>query len=173
MNDEGDGSGVARSRNLHFEQNGVKNQMKILVSLVNLLCCQNDDLKNELLLFKQCNNTMMKQINSSIKRLTMLPVSRAFSASICIINHSNTTTRGGTQHTSTVSGDSASGSNDNDDGISVYCIAYETTLSKCPRSLYILLQEYQFDIGGRKPARLFTSEERGRLNFNYSLRKHF
>ena len=45
------------------------------------------------------------------------------------------------------------------------------TLSKCPRNLYVLWQEYQFGLGGRKPARLFTSVERGRVKFKYSRRK--
>ena len=46
-------------------------------------------------------------------------------------------------------------------------------LSKCPRNLYILWQEYEFGFGGRKPAREFTSEERGANKFAYSRRKVF
>ena len=45
------------------------------------------------------------------------------------------------------------------------------TLSKCPRNLYVLWQEYQFGLGGRKPARQFTAVERGRVKFKYSRRK--
>ena len=46
-------------------------------------------------------------------------------------------------------------------------------LSKCPRNLYILWQEYEFGFEGRKPAREFTSEERGANKFAYSRRKVF
>ena len=45
------------------------------------------------------------------------------------------------------------------------------TLSRCPRNLYVLWQEYEFGLGGRKPARQFTSAERGRVKFKYSRRK--
>ena len=45
------------------------------------------------------------------------------------------------------------------------------TLSKCPRNLYVLWQEYEFGLGGRKPAREFTPAERGRVKFKYSRRK--
>ena len=44
------------------------------------------------------------------------------------------------------------------------------TLAK-PRDLYQLWQEYEFGIGGRKPARQFTSVERGAVKFTYSRRK--
>ena len=45
------------------------------------------------------------------------------------------------------------------------------TLSATPRTLYDLWQEYQYGIGTRKPARLFTPQERGRSKFKYSRRK--
>ena len=35
----------------------------------------------------------------------------------------------------------------------------------------MLWHEYEFGIGGRKPARQFTSVERGRVKFKYSRRK--
>jgi hypothetical protein len=50
-------------------------------------------------------------------------------------------------------------------------IPYETTLSSNPRTLAILWLEYQFGIGGRKPARTFTPTERGRVKYMYHRRK--
>jgi len=44
-------------------------------------------------------------------------------------------------------------------------------LSPTPRTLYILWDEYQNGIGGRKAARLFTAQERGRVKYKYSKRK--
>ena len=39
------------------------------------------------------------------------------------------------------------------------------TLMNWPCDLYVLWQEYQHGIGGRKAARLFTLSERGRVKF--------
>ena len=47
----------------------------------------------------------------------------------------------------------------------------QAELSPTPRTLYILWQEYQEGIGGRKPARLFTREERGKVKHKYCRRK--
>ncbi len=48
---------------------------------------------------------------------------------------------------------------------------YVSTLSPTPRSRYILWQEYEVGIGGRKPARLFTPAERGKVKYSYHRRK--
>ena len=44
-------------------------------------------------------------------------------------------------------------------------------LSRTPRTLCILWEEYTVDIGGLKAARLFTPHERGRSKFTYTKRK--
>ena len=46
-------------------------------------------------------------------------------------------------------------------------------LMRCPRTLHVLWSEYQFGVGGNKPAKLFTARERGKVKFVYSLRKPF
>lgn len=43
-------------------------------------------------------------------------------------------------------------------------------LSSCPKDLNILWREYQFGLGGRKPAKQFTSAERGLVSSIYSKR---
>jgi hypothetical protein len=48
----------------------------------------------------------------------------------------------------------------------------QAELSPTPRSLYVLWQEYNEGIGGRKAARLFSSEERGRVKHKYCRRKN-
>jgi hypothetical protein len=45
------------------------------------------------------------------------------------------------------------------------------TLSRTPRTLYLLWEEYEHGIAGRKAARLFTREERGRVKHKYCRRK--
>jgi hypothetical protein len=44
-------------------------------------------------------------------------------------------------------------------------------LSSTPRDLYVLWQEYQVGIGGRKAARLFLAFERGRVSINLHVAK--
>jgi hypothetical protein len=46
-------------------------------------------------------------------------------------------------------------------------------LVKCPRDLFVLWQEYEHGIDGSKPARLFTSKERGQCKYTFSLRMNF
>ena len=46
-------------------------------------------------------------------------------------------------------------------------------LMNCPRTLQILWVEYEFGVGGKKPAKLFTARERGKVKFLYSLWKPF
>jgi hypothetical protein len=45
--------------------------------------------------------------------------------------------------------------------------AVPATLSPTPRTLYLLWEEYEHGIGGRKAARLFSREERGRVKHKY------
>jgi hypothetical protein len=48
---------------------------------------------------------------------------------------------------------------------------FAATLSAKPRSLQVLWEEYERGIGGRRAARLFTREERGRVKHKYHKRK--
>ena len=50
-------------------------------------------------------------------------------------------------------------------------VPYKVTLSNCPRSLFELWQEYEFELQGRKAAKRFTSQERGRVEYKYHRRK--
>ena len=44
---------------------------------------------------------------------------------------------------------------------------------ECPRTLGVLWTEYEFGLGGNKPAKNSTAHERGMVKFGYSLRKPF
>jgi hypothetical protein len=46
-------------------------------------------------------------------------------------------------------------------------------LSKRPSDLYNLWREYEFGLGGSKPARTFTAKERGTCKWAYSFRLNF
>jgi hypothetical protein len=48
---------------------------------------------------------------------------------------------------------------------------FAATLCANPRSLHVLWEEYERGIGGRKPARLFIRQERGRVKHKHHRRK--
>ena len=48
---------------------------------------------------------------------------------------------------------------------------YVSSLSKAPKTLFVLWQEFEVGIGGRKAARLFTRVERGRVKVHYCRRQ--
>jgi hypothetical protein len=48
---------------------------------------------------------------------------------------------------------------------------FAATISPTPRTLHELWQEYEFGIGGRKAAKDFTAQERGRVKHKYTRRK--
>ena len=47
----------------------------------------------------------------------------------------------------------------------------EDSFDKYPRTLAILWTEYEYGIGGNKPAKYFTARERGMVKIAYCLRK--
>ena len=164
---ENDTRRQARRRMGGIDDGGIDAQVNILMTTVNTLQRQNEELKSEVIIFKQMSQSMMQQMNSSIKRLSMLPVARVIAPAARRVNETggNSTAIGGRAHSN--DDGVASGQTENDH------IPYQATLSKCPKSLFVLWQEFEFGIGGRKPAKLFSTAERGKVRYSYSLRKHF
>lgn len=161
-NDENDGGNDAVRRRIGGGMVGnnseIMNQVRILTSHVSALRQQNETLKNEVQLFKSSTNCILNNLNTSIRRLAMVPVARP---------RIRTTTVNTVVATTATTTDSII---ENDENVAP---AYENTLCKCPKTLYVLWQEYELGIGGRKPARLFNASERGKVKYNYSLRKVF
>ena len=52
-------------------------------------------------------------------------------------------------------------------------VPYEMTLSSHPKTLHMLWHEWEFGIGGRRPAKGFNQHDRGCVRFKFSLRKVF
>lgn len=52
-------------------------------------------------------------------------------------------------------------------------VPYELTLSSCPKTLHVLWHEWEFGIGGRRAAKSFSKNDRGRVRYKFSLRKVF
>ena len=168
--DAEDGNDGAGQNNTGRQIGGIRggnagdNDIRLLVSAVKTLTRQNEELKNELHLFKSTCNTLLSQLNTSVKRIAMIPSARRRPATM--VNGSSSTEGGSTLSPRT----SAATTTDNNNDTTT---PYQLTLCRCPKSLHVLWQEYEFGVGGRKAAKLFTANERGRVKFNYSLRKHF
>jgi hypothetical protein len=82
-------------------------------------------------------------VNNSIRRIAIQPARRR-----AIVNNND---------------NNAAPPVENEDG--------HITLSFNPRDIHSLWQEYEFGIGSRKAARLFTAAERGRVKYTYHRRK--
>ena len=65
-----------RRRFARADDSGMDTQVKVLMTTVNKLQLQNEELKSEVIIFKELSHSMMQQMNSSIKWLSILPVSR-------------------------------------------------------------------------------------------------
>ena len=143
----------------------LKDQVRILSSKVHSLRQVNEELKNEVKLFKVSTNSLLQQVNTSIRRLANVPVARPR-----VIQQVRVVPDVAGDDNGTVAG---AGEDTNDGEGNIERNSYNTTLTKCPKSLHVLWREWEFGIGGRKAAKLFNSQERGRVKYNYSLRKGF
>ena len=92
-----------------------------------------------------------RTINSNLRRMALQPARR--------VNNGNGGAGG------------ADGGAQNVDVVAANGIDPAASLSPTPRTLFDLREEYQHGLGGRKAARLFTAQERGRNKFKYSRRK--
>ena len=59
-----------------IDDGGIDVQVEILITTVNTLQRQNEELKSEVIIFKQIAQSIMQQMNSSVKRFSMLLVAR-------------------------------------------------------------------------------------------------
>lgn len=109
-------------------------------------------MNNQLQIHKSTTSGLLKHLDTSIRRLMTFPLARGFVQRRDVVPGNNIMER------RVVPGNN---------------IPYESSLCRNPKSLYVLWQEWEFGVGGRKAAKLFSSRERGRVKYQYSLRKHF
>jgi hypothetical protein len=186
---DGTSSAAARRNRIRRGENETSIQVRVLSHSVRALRRQNDELKNEIHLFKQSTNTLLSNLNASIRRLAVVPVSRPRISRTVIEEVLENEFGGRIGGVGGDDGDGDDGDDGGDDGDDemggnvvtplrrvrsrAVTIPYHQTLCKCPKTLHVLWTEYEFGVGGRKAAKTFNASERGKVRFNFSLRKPF
>ena len=127
---------------------------------------QNELLKNEVHLLKLSNKTHLRNVDTSMRRLASFPASRGYRRSNNVAMNNELPNAGAV-------GDANAGVGTNQHSNTPQPPLIGTVLTKTPKALHTLWLEWEFGIGGNKPAKDFTAIERGQVRFQYSLRKVF
>ena len=137
--------GITQRMNPARQQVHDQNQLLGVYSQISSLNRQCTEIKNELETLRSTQNDNMSRMHSSIRRIHMFPLAR---------NREN---------------NADGGSSDRSSGAPQVM----PTLMKCPKTLNVLWQEYEFGINGQKAAKHYTSRERGNSRYTYHRRKVF
>ena len=122
-------------------------------------------LQNEIIHFKATSCDLLTRLHQTIQRIAQAPM---FTPRVRIRRQQQYDTQQEEQvENSAVRG--LRGSN----AIFQTRVDSRAVLSKRPRTLHVLWQEYEFGIAGKKAAKLFTVAERGRNKHAFCLRKPF
>ena len=130
-------------------------QIRLLKMHVVTLMRQNEEMKNDLHLFRVGTNSHLRNVHTCLRRVALRPSQPR------IRSNNNS---GGASLAAGVGGSSQ---------IMDPHVTHGSNISKLPKTLYVLWNEWEFGIGGNKPAKLFLATERGRVKYQYSLRKVF
>ncbi len=128
----------------NYQNNVMANQLTALYSQFAAMRRENDERNAQRTLFENKTTRKLEALDQNIRRVAMQPIRRA---------------------RYTVAEEAQ------EEGAGQGQIRLTSTLSPHPKDLHELWQEYEFGIGGRKPAKLFTAQERGKEKFKYSRRK--
>ena len=175
----GDRRGVPAHVARHQEQ---EQMLAVYSQIANLnrQCCE---IKAELEALKATQNDNLRRIHSSIRKIHQFPVLRR--------HHMGATRQGGGAAGRGGGGGAAGrgrgggaaggggagaegGGSDEEDANADLVLDHRRVmpkLMKCPKTINVIWMEYEFGIDGKKPAKLYTSEERGANRFAYSRRK--
>ena len=138
----------------------LRNHMLQLQSAIFGLRRENNELRNELrndiAALKQFVDRGFSTINGNVRRVAIQPARRVATATGLDFLAGAATTRTAGAATELAP---------------ALAMTNPPTLSPNPKSLYDLWDEYLNGLGGRKPARLFSESERGRVKYKYTRRK--
>jgi hypothetical protein len=142
------GAGGAINNNQNRRRGGTRDEVMAVYSQVTGLRREIEALRLSNTHNQQRNEQNFRGLNRKLNRIALQPVQR-------VINNNNNE-------------EGVEGGNAPPDGAAV---PYVSSLSPTPRTLYVLWQEYEYGVGGRKAARLFTTVERGKVKYTYHRRK--
>lgn len=140
--------------------NQLQNWMLQMQSGFMTLRRENIELRNEMSAMMLAMERGFHIVNGNVRRVALQPVARSRAAVVAAADVAAATT--------------AAVVGDNERALLSPALAVMTspaTLMANPKSLYDVWNEYLNGVGGRKPARLFSEAERGRVKFKYSRRK--
>jgi hypothetical protein len=148
---EGGGGGTTRALGMQGSHANFRNQLTGMQSSLLALRQENTELKSVITGFKISTERNFGVVNGNVRRLAMRPTRNLAVLATAATNEQN---QGGVA--AHAGGDRA---------------MMLATLIPTPRSPYDLWQEYEFGVGGRKAAKLFSYAERGRSKHKYHRRK--
>ena len=156
INEVGEQAAAAARRDGVVPGNHEGTELLGLYSQVEGLKRQLDDTRRDIENLRALTEARFDRIGRQVRRVALQPVAR-------VVGNLSTRRR------RTGSGDSEEEVNEDEEGPGGG--GQPATLVKTPRTLDELWMEYNFGLGGRKPARLFTRHERGKCKYTYCRRR--
>ena len=151
------GATSATTSDLNLKRKRHNSELQIILSQLAVLRKQNEVLSTEFDIMKNHLSKKLKYISDTMNRFAAIP------ATLSKTRYLNLTTTN-LSHPSSPSNPSHSTGEAEQN---------RAKLVRNPKSLYILWNEYEFGIGGRRPAKSFSKEERGMDRYNYYKRNIF
>ena len=155
VDDETGASGAtnATTSDLNLKRKRHSSELQVILSQLAVLRKQNEVLSTEFDIMRNHLSKKLKYISDTMNRFAAIP------ATFSTRNNLNLTTVTNPASPSHPSSTTNTGN----------C----AKLIRNPKSLYVLWNEYEFGIAGRRPAKTFSKEERGRDRYNYYKRNIF
>ena len=155
VDDETRASGAtnATTSDLNLKRKRHSSELQVILSQLAVLRKQNEVLSTEFDIMRNHLSKKLKYISDTMNRFAAIP------ATFSTRNNLNLTTVTNPASPSHPSSTTNTGN----------C----AKLIRNPKSLYVLWNEYEFGIAGRRPAKTFSKEERGRDRYNYYKRNIF
>ena len=142
---------------LNMKRRRQSSELQAVLSQLGVLRKQNEVLRTELDIMKTHISKKLKYMSDTMNRIAAIPATMSEKR---YTNLTSTVTNP-SDPTSPIVSTGTNGTR------------AKSKLCRNPKSLYMLWNEYEFVVGGGKPAKSFTKEERGADRFNYYKRNIF
>jgi hypothetical protein len=160
----------ARTLNMRILENNqasgdkLQNWMLQLQSGFMSLRRENVELRSEIAALSQAMDRGFQVMNGNMRRIALQPARQRLATTITTAAGGAATGEGTAATDTVAAGEQALLA-------AALAMTNPATLMPNPKSLYDLWTEYLHGVGGRKPARLFSETERGRVKYKYTRRK--